>query len=147
MKELIDNLFSVDSNLAYSSLKELLSLSEKSSDVYQFFDTFAMMLDNKNSYVRTRGILLIAANAQWDLDNKINKIIDKFLLYTADEKPITSRQCILSLENIVKNKKELILPIKQRLLSPFYVKYATNMQSLIRRDCEKILTIISTIEK
>jgi len=146
MKTLIDNLVSSDSNLAYSSLKELICQSEKSNEVYQFFDTFVLMLDDKNSYVRTRGLLLIAANAQWDLDNKINKIIDKFLLYTADEKPITSRQCILSLENIVKNKKELILPIKQRLLSPFYLKYAPNMQSLIKRDCDKILKIISSIE-
>lgn len=64
MKDLINNLFSIDSNLAYSSLKELISLSENNNDVYQYFETFVIMLDNKNSYVRTRGLLLIAANAK-----------------------------------------------------------------------------------
>ena len=143
MEELIQNLYNPDNKIAYNTLIELEKLSEKSSHVYEYFDTFVEMLDNENSYIRTRGILLISSNAKWDSDNKINKIIDKFLLHIEDDKPITSRQCIKSLENIIEYKKELIPVIKKRLSEINYLKYADSMQSLIFKDVEKILEIIS----
>ena len=34
----------------------------------------AEMLDSDNPYIRTRGLLLISANAKWDSDNKIDEI-------------------------------------------------------------------------
>ncbi len=40
-------------------------------------DRLADMMDNDNSYIRTRGLTLIAYNAKWDKDNKIDEIIDK----------------------------------------------------------------------
>ncbi len=38
------------------------------------FDSFVEMLDHTNSYIRTRGIILIAANAKWDVDYKLMKL-------------------------------------------------------------------------
>ncbi len=142
MEDLIQNLYNLDNKVAYSCLKELEEISYTSNKVYNFFETFVEMLDNKNSYIRTRGIVLISSNAKWDIDNKINSIIDKFLEHIEDEKPITSRQCIKSLENIVKYKKELIPVIKERLLKINYLKYEDSMQSLIFKDVEKILNLI-----
>ena len=68
--------------------------------------------------------------------------MDKFLEHIEDEKPITARQCIKSLENIIKYKKELIPVIKERLLKVNYLKYEDSMQSLIFKDVEKILNLI-----
>ena len=65
------------------------------------------MLDDPNSYIRTRGILLIAANAKWDIDYKIYEIIDSLLKHITDDKPITARQCIKSLPIIAKYKPDL----------------------------------------
>ena len=142
MENLIQNLYNLDNKIAYSCLKELEVISYTSNEVYKFFETFVEMLDNKNSYIRTRGIVLISSNAKWDIDNKINLIIDKFLEHIEDEKPITARQCIKSLENIIKCKKELIPIIKERLLKVNYLKYEDSMQSLIFKDVEKILDLI-----
>ena len=74
--ELVNGLFDKNDKAAYKCLKELLSVSEKDNGVYQFFDTFADMIDNCNSYIRSRGLLLISANAKWDIDYKIDEIID-----------------------------------------------------------------------
>ena len=128
--------------MLFRSLKELEKISYTSDEVYEYFDKFVEMLDNKNSYIRTRGIVLISSNAKWDIDNKINSIINKFLEHIEDEKPITARQCIKSLENIIKYKKELIPVIKERLLKLNYLKYEDSMQSLIFKDVEKILNLI-----
>ena len=60
-----------------------------------FFDKFVDMMNNKtNSFIRTRGLRLIAYHAKWDNENKINSIIEQWLSHIEDEKPITARQCI-----------------------------------------------------
>lgn len=41
-------------------------------------DKFAEMIENSNSYIRTRGIILISVNAKWDIENKIDEIIDDY---------------------------------------------------------------------
>ena len=142
MEDLIENLYNLDNTIAYSCLKELEKISYSSNEVYKYFDKFVEMLDNKNSYIRTRGIVLISSSAKWDIDNKINLIIDKFLEHIEDEKPITARQCIKSLENIIKYKNELGPIIKNKLLKLNYLKYEESMQSLIFKDVEKILDLI-----
>ena len=102
--ELINGLFEKNDKVAYKCLKELITESEKDACVYPFFDTFAEMIDNDNSYIRTRGLLLISANAKWDTDFKIDEIIDKYLRHIMDDKPITARQCIKAHPNIAKFK-------------------------------------------
>ncbi len=61
----------------------------------------------KNVRNRTRRLTLIAYNAKWDKDNKIDEIIDEYLKHIEDVKPITARQCIKLLPMIAKNKPEL----------------------------------------
>jgi len=65
------------------------------------------MPDNTNSYMRTRGFLLISANAKWDEDYKIDEIIDNYLKHIKDIKPIIASQCIKALPNLAKHKPEL----------------------------------------
>lgn len=128
---------------AYNCLKELEAKSSSSSGVYPFFDTFVTMLDNDNSYIRTRGILLIAANARWDIGNKIDKIIDKYLKCITDEKPITVRQFIKALPAIAKYKPGLRKVIETALNQTNLSSYQENMQSLILKDIQKALNDIS----
>lgn len=72
MEELIQNLYNADNKIAYEALKELEKMSLKTNVLYKYFDTFVEMLNSESSYIRTRGILLIASNAKWDIENKIN---------------------------------------------------------------------------
>jgi len=132
--KLINGLVDTNSKVAHRCLKELVSVSEIDNGIYQFFDTFVEMIDNDNSYVRTRGLLLISANAKWDTDNKIDGIIDKYLRHIMDDKPITARQCIKALPNIAKFKPDLIDDILSALSKANPQRYADSMQSLVYND-------------
>jgi hypothetical protein len=146
INELINSLFDKDDKTAYKCLKELVSASEKDNGVYQFFDTFTEMIDNDNSFVRTRGLLLISANAKWDSDNKIDEIMDRYLSHILDDKPITARQCIRALPNIAKHKPDFIDNIRVALSKANPKRYAGSMQPLIYSDIRTALRIINSIQ-
>jgi len=143
--KLVSGLFCDNDKEAYKCLKELIFASEKDSGVYQFFDTFAEMIDSDSSYVRTRGLLLISANAKWDTDNRFDEIIDKYLRHIMDEKPITARQCIKALPDIAKYKPDLVAVIIAALNKADPQRYSDSMQSLIYNDIKAALKAISAL--
>jgi hypothetical protein len=143
ISELVNNLFNKDDKAAYKCMKELVSASEKDNSIYHFFDVFADMIDNDNSYIRTRGLLLISANAKWDTDYKIDEIIDKYLSHIVDDKPITARQCIKALPNIAKHKPDLINDIRIALNQANPQRYASSMQPLVYSDIRAALKLIN----
>ena len=132
--ELINGLFDQNDRRAYSCLQGLEAESERADDVYKYFNIFEKMLDNENSYVRTRGILLIVANARWDTDRKIDGMINKFLEHIGDVKPITARQCIKSLPLLAKCKPDLKPVIMGALHTADLSIYEPGMQDLIFHD-------------
>jgi len=134
ISELVSGLFDKDNKAAYKSFQELEAASELDNSVYLFFDTFADMIDSDNSYVRTRGLLLISANAKWDEDNKIDEIIDKYLKHILDDKPITARQCINALPKIAEFKPDLAEVIITALRKANPERYASSMQPLVYKD-------------
>lgn len=54
-----------NNDAAYAALCTLEAESEASAAVCVFWDAFAAMLDDKRTYVRMRGMVLLACNAQW----------------------------------------------------------------------------------
>lgn len=146
VKELTELLLKKDNNAAYQALKELQEMSEETNAVYAYMDLFADMIESDNSYIRTRGLLLIAANAKWDEDNKIDEVIDRYLEHITDVKPITSRQCVKVLPLIAEYKPELrediIAALKQADLS----FYADSMRPLVMKDIEEALEKIAGME-
>jgi hypothetical protein len=142
VENLVEQLFLSDTKIAYAALKALMSESEQSKKVYEQFDTFTKMINDENSYIRTRGLLLIAKNVKWDKENKFNKIVKKFLEHVEDEKPITSRQVIQSLKDVIQYKKELIPIIKDKLCKINYEKVPDTMKGLIFKDADGILKMI-----
>lgn len=133
IEELIEKLYMKNNNIACAAMKVLTEESRKSCDVYIYFNKFVEMISMDNSYMRNRAIKLIAANAKWDCDNKIDEIIDEYLKHITDEKPITARQCIKSLAEIAKYKKELVSDIKNALENAQINKYADSMRPLIKK--------------
>lgn len=143
--ELFELLFDKNNNTAYKALQELQKLSETSDSVYPYMDKFFDMLDNDNSYVRTRGLTLIACNSKWDKDNKIDEIIDKYLKHITDVKPITARQCIKLLPVIAENKPELKDDIISALKKADISFYAGSMQPLVYKDIQMSLKEIQKL--
>ncbi|MDE5910599.1 MAG: SufBD protein [Lachnospiraceae bacterium] len=138
-------LFNKNNNAAYKALQALQKECEESDKVYCYMDKLADMIDSDNSYIRTRGLTLIAYNAKWDIDNKIDEIIDKYLKHIEDVKPITARQCIKLLPMIAKNKPELKCDIVSALQKANVSIYADSMQSLVYKDIQNSLAEIEKL--
>ena len=138
-------IFDKNNNIAYKALQELQKESDESDKVYCYMDKLADMINSDNSYIRTRGLTLIAYNAKWDKDNKIDEIIDEYLKHIEDVKPITARQCIKLLPMIAKNKPELKEDIVSALQKADISIYADSMQPLVYKDIQNSLAEIEKI--
>ncbi len=137
--ELFELLFDKNNNTAYKALQELRKLSETSDSVYPYMDKFFDMIDDDNSYIRTRGLTLIACNSKWDKDYKLDEIIDKYL------KHITAKQCIKLLPVIAENKPELKDDIISALKKADISFYAGSMQPLVYKDIQMSLKEIQKL--
>ena len=137
--EIFELLFDKNNKVAYKALLELQKESEKTNCVYPYMDILSDMLDSDNSYIRTRGLTLLAYNAKWDKDYKIDEIIDKFLRHITDVKPITARQCIKLLPIVAKYKPELKADILSALHKANISIYDDSMQQLVYKDIRKAL--------
>ena len=70
--ETFELLFDKNNSVAYKALQLLQKESEETNCVYPYMDRLSDMLDSDNSYIRTRGLTLLAHNAKWDKDYKID---------------------------------------------------------------------------
>lgn len=143
--ETFELLFDKNNKKAYEALQELQKESEETDHVYPYMDRLSDMLDSDNSYIRTRGLTLIAYNAKWDKDYKIDEVIDKYLQHITDVKPITARQCIKLLPVIAENKPELKKDILSALQKADISFYNGSMQPLVYKDIQKALKEIQKL--
>ena len=141
-KKLVQALRDKDHNYGWACFKKLQEKSLSSAAVYQYFDEFAAMLEDKNSYVKNRALLLIAANARWDKKGKTDQIIEIYLNLLADEKPVTVRQCIQALPEIIKHRPHLKKLVLSALKKIKLQEYKESMQPLLAKDLENALALI-----
>lgn len=142
---LVSLLFDKNNNTACTAMKTLCEISERTDTAYCYMNTFAQMLKSDNSYVRNRGIKLIAANARWDKDFKIDEIIEEYLKHIEDIKPITARQCISSLPQIASCKPDLKEDILSALKRADTSHYPDSMRNLVQNDIKKAIQDIAGI--
>ena len=143
--ETFELLFDKNNKVAYKALQELQKESAETDCVYPYMDRLSDMLDSDNSYVRTRGLTLLAYNAKWDKNYKIDEIIDKYLKHITDVKPITARQCIKLLPIVAKYKPELKKDILSALYKANISGYDDSMQPLVYKDIQKALKEIQKL--
>ncbi len=143
--ETFELLFNKNNNVAYKALKELQKESEKTNCIYSYMDRLSDMLDSDNSYIRIRGLVLLAYNAKWDKDCKIDEVIDEYLKHITDVKPITARQCIKLLPIIAEYKPELKTDILSALHNANISIYDDSMQSLVYKDIQKSIKKIQKL--
>ena len=143
INELFETLFDKNNGKAYGALCELQAESERSGCVYPFMGRLFDMLKSDNSYIRTRGLVLIAYNARWD-NGYIDENIALFLEHITDEKPITARQCVKLLPLIARDRQGLIRVILSALENAELSCYSDNMRQLVQKD---IVDAINEIKK
>ena len=145
MKEsIIAKLTLRDDNYACSLADKIISQSQETDEWYEYFDDFASLLDHPKSLVRNRVLYILAANVQWDEENRFDAIISDFLTHITDEKPITARQCVKALAQVGLAKPQYIPRILSCLESADLSKYKDSMRPLIEMDIAETVKILTT---
>lgn len=142
-ERMIANLTSKDDKFACGFADKIISESQETDEWYEYFDDFARLLRHPKSLVRNRALHILAANAQWDEENRFDAILPDFLAHVTDEKPITARQCIKALSQVGRAKPQYIPRILSSLRNADLSKYKDSMRPLIEKDIaetEKVLT-------
>jgi hypothetical protein len=140
--QLVEWLNLKDDNIRYQAFLLLLNRSLFCDDVYPYWDIFRNKLKSDNSYQKSIGLMLIAENVKWDTENRMEDTIDEYLILLNDEKPITIRQCIQSLEKIASAKPGLNDKIASRLISFNISDLKETMRKSILLDIQNVLLII-----
>ena len=141
MQDIIAKLTAKNDEYACAIADKIISES-KDTEWYEYFDEFASLLNHPKSLVRNRVLHILAANAQWDDENRFDAIISDYLAHITDEKPITARQCIKALAQVGVAKPQYIPRILLCLHEADLSKYKDSMRPLIEKDMaetEKIL--------
>lgn len=145
MKEnVVTKLTARDDKYACALADKIIAESQETDEWYEYFDDFASLLNHPKSFVRSRALSILAANAQWDEENRFDLIMSDFLAHITDKKPITARQCIKALAQIGLAKPKYISVILSSLRSADLSKYKDSMRPLIEKDIaetEKRLTM------
>ena len=115
MQDIIAKLTAKDDTYACAIADKIISESQDTDAWYEYFDTFASLLNHPKSLVRNRVLYILAANAQWDDENLFDAILEDYLAHITDEKPITARQCIKALAQVGQSKPEYIPRITEAL--------------------------------
>lgn len=144
INQLIEWLGEKNDCIRYNSFLLLQHRSETHNDVYGYLDVFLDKLNSANSYQRSIGLMLVAENARWDEGNEYDKIIDLYLSFCYDEKPITVRQCIQSLSKVVSYKKHLCTKITEKLMSIEIMERKETQRKILLMD---ILNVLIEIRK
>ena len=143
MQEIVAKLTAKDDKYACAIADKIISESQDTDEWYEYFDEFALLLNHPKSLVRNRVLYILAANAQWDDENRFDSILDDYIAHVTDEKPITARQCIKALAQVGMAKPQYIPRILSCLHWADLSKYKDSMRPLIEKDIaetEKILT-------
>ena len=144
MQEIINKLTAKDDKFACALADKIIVESRECDTWYEYFDAFASLLNHPKSLVRNRALHILAANAQWDMENRFDAILPEFLTHVTDEKPITARQCIQALAQVGLAKPQYIPQILDCFHNVDLSKYKDSMRPLIEKDmaeAEKVLTV------
>ena len=135
MKEqIIANLTAKNDKFACAFADKIISESQETDTWYEYFFDFATLLKSPKSLVRNRALSILAANAQWDEENRFDLVLPDFLAHITDENPITARQCVKALALVGQAKPLYIPKILSALRDADLSKYKDSMRPLIKED-------------
>ena len=138
MKEnIIEKLTAKDDKFSCAVADKIIAESQETDAWYEYFEDFASLLNHPKSLVRNRVLYILAANVQWDVEDRFDAVLPDFLTHITDEKPITARQCVKSLAQVGLAKPKYIPEILSSLKEADLSKYKDSMRPLIEKDIEE----------
>lgn len=142
MNEIILKLKDKDDKAAYAYAKQIGEESAESQKYLGMIPEFAGMLDDKSSYVRTRGFILICNQARWADDGQIDAVFEKMSALLYDDKPTVVRQCLGALHEVIVYRPEMTDRIVQAVNKIDLNMYKNSMSPLIERDVKELIKIL-----
>lgn len=143
---LVEWLGEKDDAIRYPSFLLLANRSENHPGVYPYWDVFAEKLKSPNAYQRSIGLKLMAENARWDTAGRMDAVIDEYLAFCDDPKPVVVRLCIQSLARLVPHKRNLWPKIITKLISIDIAKRKESQRKLVLTDILSVLAAMRKIE-
>jgi hypothetical protein len=118
-----------------NALKYIMKITDRKVDwIYEEWDLLVNKLDDENSYQRSIAIKLLCNLIKSDEEDRINKIINKLLRHTKDDKFITSRQCILNIWKVAIKSKQLCEKVMNHLEVRYKECIKEKHYNLLRQD-------------
>ena len=142
MNEIILKLRDKDDKAAYEYSKLLGAESAQSDKYLPMIPQFADMLEDKSSYVRVRGFILICNQARWAKDGQIADVFDRMRVLLYDSKPTVVRQCLLALHEVALYRSEMAEMITDAVDKIDVSKYKDSMSPLIEKDIRELMKVL-----
>ena len=142
MNEIILKLRDKDDKAAYEYSKLLGAESAQSDKYLPMIPQFADMLEDKSSYVRARGFILICNQARWAKDGQIADVFDRMRVLLYDSKPTVVRQCLQALHEVALYRSEMSDMIIDAVDKIDVSKYKDSMSPLIEKDIKELMKVL-----
>lgn len=142
MDDIISKLKDKNEKAAYEFAKKIGVESAESDKYLKYIHEFSDMLEDHNSYVRTRAFFLICNQARWDDDGQIEDVFGRMSNLLYDSKPTVVRQCLAALHEVVLYRPEMADGIIEAVGKIDITKYKDSMSPLIKKDIEELLALI-----
>lgn len=145
MDDIIERLRDKDEKTAYEFAKRIGIESAESDKYVDMIPAFSEMLDDKNSYVRTRAFMLICNQAKWADNGQIEVVFAKMKALLYDVKPTVVRQCLGALHEVILYRPEMIELIREAVNNIDLSVYKDSMSPLIKKDMDVLLSVLAVI--
>ena len=142
-KEIIQKLTDKDDKQAYEYAKQIGIESAKTNKYVDMIPDFASMLQDNNSFVRTRFFILICNQARWANNKQIEDVYDQMKTLLNDPKPTVVRQCLNALHEVVLFRPEMCDAIIKTLSKIDFSIYKDSMAPLIKKDIDELMKLAS----
>lgn len=144
IRKLVATLDTKDDKRRMAALQELLELTEtRVAWIYDVWDPLLSKLDSENSYQRSIAIKLLCNLAKSDSQKRLKSDIGRVLAHTADEKFITSRQCIQSVWKLAAAGRDAAAQVADHLEERFAACKAEKHPNLLRQDIVGSMSALS----
>lgn len=144
--EILAGLTDKNDKAACALADRIVAESREADTWYEYLNGFAALLEHPKSYVRNRALHILAVNARWDAENRLNALLPAFLSHITDEKPITARQCVQALAELGTAKPQYIPEILRSLENADLSRYRDSMRPLIERDIAETIAALKNRE-
>ena len=132
--------------IRYLAFLVLCERSNNHPDIYPYWDVFVSMLSSENSYQRTIGATLIAANIRWDEKKKFARIFQTYMSLCNDEKFAASRLTIQTIPVWAKYAPELLDKVVDELVHINVRSLKESQRKLILLDIINALIAIRELK-